>query len=285
MGNMKNRAKSFTNIRFTFNYLILALFIIFALGPIIILLFNSIKDNSEIGRNPLGIPKRVVLKNFPDAWRIGRFSTTARNSIILVIGTVSGELILAGMAAYSLSKLELPKKVPNILIMYFLIISSLPIQLFLIPLYVLWRVLGLVNNLLGVILIYIAIYSPLSIFLLRSYFILLPNDFRDSARVEGAGEFQVFTRIIIPLSWPAFLSVGLVISLYVWNEFIIATVFLTKTSLFTVVTSYYSFSQGYGRQWGLISAAAVMMSFPVIAIFLSLQRRFIHGLTQGGLKA
>jgi raffinose/stachyose/melibiose transport system permease protein len=94
----------------------------------------------------------------------------------------------------------------------------------------------------------------------------------------------VFTKIIIPLSWPAFLSVGLVVSLYVWNEFIIATVFLTKTNLFTVVTSYFSFSQGYGRQWGLISAAAVMMSFPVIAIFLSLQRRFIHGLTQGGLK-
>ena len=119
---------------------------------------------------------------------------------------------------------------------------------------------------------------------MRSYFIQIPSDFRDAARVEGATELQIFRKIIVPLCWPIFLTVGLVISMNVWNEFIIATIFLTKSEKFTVVTSYFAFSQRFGRDWSLTSAASVMMIFPIVLMFLLLQRHFIQGLTQGGLK-
>jgi raffinose/stachyose/melibiose transport system permease protein len=92
-------------------------------------------------------------------------------------------------------------------------------------------------------------------------------------------------RIVVPLSWPGLLTVGLVVALSVWNEFLMATVFLTQQELFTVVTSYYNFTSRFSRDWGLTSAAAVMMLAPILIIFLSLQRTFINGLTQGGLKA
>ena len=121
-------------------------------------------------------------------------------------------------------------------------------------------------------------------FLLRSYMLQLPRDFEDAARVDGAGEWQIFTGIVVPLSWPGFLTVGLVVALSVWNEFLLATVFLTEQELFTVVTSYYNFSTRFSRDWSLTSAAAIMMILPVVVIFLALQRRFVEGLTQGGLK-
>ena len=264
------------------NYVILVLLLVFAVGPLLVLAFNSLKTQAELGSNPLGPPRSFMWENFPKAWDMGNFSMTTRNSGILVVGTVIGVLLLGGMAAYSLAKLDLPGSGP--LTLYLLIGTSLPIQLYLVPLYFTWNRLGLVNSLFGLVIIYIATNAPFAVFLLRSYMVQLPRDFEDAARVDGAGEWQVFTRIVVPLSWPGFLTVGLVVALSVWNEFLLATVFLTEQELFTVVTSYNNFAQRFSRDWTMTSAAAVMMILPVIIIFLSLQRRFIEGLTQGGIK-
>jgi raffinose/stachyose/melibiose transport system permease protein len=264
------------------NYVVLLLLLVFALAPLVILAFNSVKSPAEIGQNPLGFPGEFIWRNYTEAWQLGNFSTTLRNSGVLVVLTVTGVLILGGMAAYSLAKLNLPGS--NLVTLYLLIGSSLPIQLFLVPLFFLWKNLGLVNNLPGLAIIYIAINAPLAIFLLRSYMLQLPSDFEDAARVDGASEWKIFTQIVVPLSWPGFLTVGLIVSLAVWNEFLLATVFLTNQDNFTVVTSYYNFTSRFSRDWGLTSAAAMMMIVPIIIIFLTLQRRFVEGMTQGGIK-
>lgn len=282
MSSYVQRHTSARWLRFAPNYAVLIALVIFALGPIVVLIFNSLKGRAEIGRNPIGFPQDWIWANFPEAWRIGNFSTTLLNSTILVVITVFSVLLFGGMAAYSMSKLDLPGAGP--LTLYFLVGSSLPIQLFLVPLFFLWQRLGLTNNLFGLALIYIAINSPLSIFLLRSFMMQIPRDFEEAARVDGAGEIQIYRQIVIPLAWPGFLTVGLVVALAVWNEFLLATVFLTDPSKFTVVTSYYNFMNQFTRDWGLTSAAAVMMILPIIVIFLTLQRQFIAGLTQGGLK-
>ena len=267
------------------SYAVLSLLLAFALYPILVLLFNSVKTAADMALNPLGFPRSINLSNFVEAWRRGNFSRTVPNTLLLVVGSVGGILVLGGPAAYSMSKLDLPKSAVNALIVYLLVLQSLPIQLFLVPLFSFWLRLGLVNSFLGVSLIYIALGSPFSIFLMRSYFLQIPDDFRDAARVEGAGELGIFWRIMVPLTWPAFLTVALVNSMNVWNEFLIATVFLTKTEKFTVVTSYQAFTVRFGRDWTLTSAASVMMIFPIVVLFLALQRRFVQGLTQGGLKS
>ncbi len=151
------------------NYILLALLVFFALGPLVVLGFNSVKDSTSIGRNPLGPPTEFVWQNFPRAWDIGNFSTTTVNSVILVVGTVAGVLFLGGMAAYSFARLKLPGG--SLLMLYLLVGSSLPVQLFLVPLFSLWRQLGLVNTLYGLIIVYIATFSPFAIFLLRSYLV------------------------------------------------------------------------------------------------------------------
>lgn len=264
------------------NYVIVSLLVVFAVAPIVILVFNSLKSQADAGRNLIGFPEQIIWSNYGRAWDIGRFAITVPNTLVLVAGTVTGILILGGMAAYSIAKLNLPGS--GALTMYMLISSSLPIQLFLVPLFFMWRKFGLNNSLFGLIIIYIAVNAPFSIFLLRAYMIQIPSDFEDAARVDGAGELAVFSRVVVPLTWPAFLTVGLVVGLNVWNEFLLATVFLTKQEYYTVVTSYYNFSTAYGRDWGLTSAGAVMMILPLVVLFLLLQRRFIEGLTQGGLK-
>ncbi|MCC6804324.1 MAG: carbohydrate ABC transporter permease, partial [Anaerolineae bacterium] len=162
--------------------------------------------------------------------------------------------------------------------------STIPIWLYLVPLFYTWRTLGLINNRLGVILIYTALNAPLSIFLLRSYMVGLPVEFEDAARVDGANEFQLLTRIVLPLTWPGFLTVGLVVGLGVWSEFQIALVFISDPKLFPVTTSFFKFTDRFSRDWSLTSAGAVLMIFPVLVLFLALQRRFVEGLTQGGVK-
>lgn len=270
------------NTGHTLNHVVLTLLLVFALGPILVLGFNSLKTNAEIGLSPLGPPTTLHFENFPRAWELGGFGVTMRNSLILVIGTVSGVLVLGGLAAYSLARLHLPGS--NALMLYLLVASTIPVWLYLVPLFYLWRNLGLINTRIGLVLLYIPLNAPFAIFLLRSYMVQLPVDFEDAARVDGANELQVFTRVVLPLSWPGFLTVGLVVALGVWSEFPLALTFVNQPDLFPVATSYFKFTSRFSRDWSLTSAAAVMMLAPVLIIFLALQRRFIEGLAQGGLK-
>lgn len=265
-----------------FNHLVLSLLTAFALVPILILGFNSLKSRNEIGQNPLGFPRAIQFENFPNAWQQGKFATTMRNSVLFVTGTVLSVLVLGGLAAYSLARLKPPGA--DSFMLYMLIAATIPIWLYLVPLFTLWRTLGLLNNPLGLIMIYTALNAPFAIFLLRTFLLSIPRELEDAALVDGANRFQTLLRIILPLSWSGFLTVGLVVALSVWGEFQIALIFVHDPNLFPVTTSYFAFVNRFGRDWALTSAAAVMMIAPVIIFFLALQRRFIEGLTQGSVK-
>ena len=112
----------------------------------------------------------------------------------------------------------------------------------------------------------------------------LPSKLEDAARVDGANEFQVFTRIVLPLTKPGFLTVGLVVGLGVWNEFILALTFVHDPNRFPVTTSFFKFVDRFSRDWSLTSAGTVIIIFPVVVLFLALQRQFIEGLAEGGVK-
>ena len=264
------------------NYVILLLLVCFALGPILVPFFNSLKTPNELGTNPIGLPRVVHMENYVNAWVQGEFATTLTNSLIYVVFTVAGVLLLGGMAAYSLARLDPPGG--NLYLVYMLTLSTLPFWLYVIPLFIMWRTVGLLNTRAGLIIMYIVFNSPFAIFLLRSFFMSLSRDFEDAARVDGANEWQVMTRVVIPIMWPAFLTVGLVVALGVWSEFQAVLIFLQRDELLPVTTSYYYFTERFGRNWSLTGAGAVMMTVPVLVLFLALQRRFVTGLTQGDVK-
>jgi raffinose/stachyose/melibiose transport system permease protein len=263
-------------------YVILVLLALIALGPLVVVVFNSLKSSAEIGRNPLGVPLNPVFQNFPDAWSQGNFSTTLVNSSILTLGTVAGVCVIAGTSAYAMARLDLPGT--DAILLYLFVASAVPMQLFLVPLFFLWSTLQLTNTRFGLIIIYWAIFSPLATLLLRSYLVALPRDFEDAARIDGANELQVLLRIVLPLSWPGFLTIALVSGLMAWNEFLFAITFIQDNNLKPVTTSFLAFQSNFSQDWGLTSAAAIYIILPIIVLFLFLQRRFISGLTAGGLK-
>jgi raffinose/stachyose/melibiose transport system permease protein len=263
-------------------YVILVVLALFALGPLVILVFNSLKSSAEIGRNPLGLPLSPVFENFPAAWTQGDFSTTMVNSTILTVGTVVGVCIIAGTSAYAMARLDLPGT--DAVLLYLFVASAVPFQLFLVPLFFLWSTLHLTNTRFGLIVIYWAIFSPLATLLMRSYLVGLPRDFEDAARIDGANELQVLLRVVLPLSWPGLLTVALVSGVQAWNEFFFAITFIQDNNLKPVTTSFLAFQSSFSQNWGLTSAAAIYIILPIVVLFLILQRRFISGLTAGGLK-
>jgi raffinose/stachyose/melibiose transport system permease protein len=255
---------------------------LFAAVPLIVFVFNSQKSDLELGTNPLGPPRSLSLRNFIDAWNYGDLGTGLRNSLIIVTATVLGVWICAGFAAYSLARLNPfgAKAITN----YLLVIIALPVQLFLVPLFFLWTRLHLYDTLPGLFLIYIALNTPFATLLLRTFLIGVPKELDEAARIDGANEWQVATRVILPLSWPGFLTVGLVTGLAAYNELLFATTFISTPSRLPMSTSFLQFQQGQSHLFGLIDAAGLIMVAPAIVFFLVLQRRFINGLTSSGVK-
>lgn len=263
-------------------YLVLIVLAVFALGPVVALVFNAFKNNAEIGANPLAPPTSLSLTNFATAWDQGNFAVTMRNSAILCGGTLLGVCVLAGLAAYALSHLNPPGG--SGVLAYLFLVSTLPVQLFVVPLFGLWRDLHLTNSLFGLMVIYWATDAPFATLLLRSFLMKVPKDMVEAARIDGAGDSRIATRVVLPLAWPGVLTVGLIAGLWAWNEYFWAVTFIHDEDLKPISTSFINFQDQHSTDWGLTSAAALFMLVPVVLLFLGLQRRFVAGLTSGGLK-
>lgn len=263
-------------------YLALIVLALFAVGPLVTLVFNALKSNFEIGASPLTPPTQLNFGNFADAWDQGNFATTMRNSAILTVGTVVGVSVISGLAAYALSHLKVPGG--NLVVGWLFLSIALPLQLFLVPLFFMWSRLNLSDSLFGLMIIYWAVDSPFLTLLLRSYLAKIPKEFVEAARLDGANEIQVLTRVMLPLARPAVLTVGLIAGLFAWNEFFWARTFIQSPELRPIATSFLSFQDQASTDWALTSAAALFMLGPVVILFLIMQRRFIAGLTSGGVK-
>jgi raffinose/stachyose/melibiose transport system permease protein len=266
-----------------FTYVGLTVLAAFAVLPLFVLVFNSLKDPNQLGSNPLGPPTDPEFGNIGNAWSTGDFATTLLNSTFLAVGTGLGVTVIASLTAYALARLQITGG--RGLLFYVLICTALPAQLFIVPLFFLWTDLGLTNNLFGLVVIYLAIFSPFATLLLRSYLLTIPRDFDEAGRVEGASERQILAWIILPLARPGLLVVALTTALFAWNEFFFAFTFIQDEALKPASTSFLAFRSEYATNWSLTSAGGLIMITPPLLLFLVLQRRYIEGLTTGGLKA
>ncbi len=266
------------------NHVILILLSLSIILPLLVLFFNSIKPQAELGINPLGFPSEVRLMNYYDAFVKGNYARVFLNSLTLVVGTLLICLPLSGLAAFSLAILNPKGSATTVIGLYLLVGLSIPAQLFILPLFILWKFLYLNNTYVGLILIYSALNAPFAVFLIRSYMIQLPVELFEAARIDGAGPLKLFFSIAVPLSWPVFLTSGLIVALAVWNEFLFAVTFIYDDSIKPIATILYSFQNVYRNEYTLVSAAAVMMALPMAVLFILFQRSFISGLTSGGLK-
>ncbi len=266
----------------TITYAVLGLGLFVALFPIALLVLNALKSAPEIILNPLALPEVIRWDNFARAWKDARFSQSMVNSAMLTGLTILLVCSTGSAAAYVLARKKI--KAWKLVTFYLLATTTAPIQLFLFPLYFGFAKLGLINNVFAVSLVYTAIYSPFAIMLLRTYFLAVPKEIEEAAVIDGASSWQVFTRVMLPIVSPGIITVALIIGLYSWNEFLIATTFLQKQDKLTAVVSFFLLSGQYSSDWGEIMAAALIIVLPIVVLFVFLQRRFIEGMAGGSVK-
>lgn len=264
------------------SYVLLLLIAAMALGPMLILVLNSLKSPAEVVLEPIGIPEVMRFDNYAEAFTTGNLGIAMVNSAIVVTGTVIGVCAISSLAAYAIARL--PIRGVGLITLGLLVLASFPAHLFLVPLFFLWRNLGLLDTQLGLIVIYWALYSPFATFLMRAFMVTIPAEFDDAARIDGAGTLGVIRHVILPMVWPGLLTVALLAGLWAWNEFLFARTFILTEPNRTVTASLSAFTDRFYRDWAVTSAAAVIVALPVLAFFFALQRRFIEGLTQGGLR-
>jgi raffinose/stachyose/melibiose transport system permease protein len=263
-------------------YVVLGIGAFIALFPIALLVLNSLKPAAQIVVSPLALPAPIRWENFAHAWRDAHFSETFLNSATITALTIVLVCSTGSLTAYVLARRKI--KSWKIWTFYLMASTTAPIQLFLFPLYFAFAHLGLVNNVPAVAVIYTALYSPFAVLLLRTYFLAVPRELEEAALVDGANHWQVFSQVMLPIVSPGILTVALIIGLYSWNEFLIATTFLQKADKNTAVVAFNLLSGQYSSDWGEIMAAALLIVLPVVVLFLLMQRRFIEGMAGGSVK-
>ena len=270
--------------RFTLvvTYVVLGIGAFIALFPIALLVLNSLKPALQIVVSPLALPWPIQWDNFAHAWRDAHFSRTFLNSALVTALTIVLVCATGSLTAYVLARRKI--KSWKIWTFYLMATTTAPIQLFLFPLYFGYAHLGLINNVPAVSVIYAALYSPFAIMLLRTYFLAVPRELEEAALVDGASHWQVFAQVMLPIVSPGIVTVALIVGLYSWNEFLIATTFLQKQDANTAVVAFNLLSGQYSSYWGEIMAAALLVVLPVVVLFLFMQRRFIEGMAGGSIK-
>jgi len=185
------------------------------------------------------------------------------------------------MTAYGIARYQFKGK--SFFEMYFLLGLMFPIQIAILPLFIIMRSLNLTNTFLGMIILYTANMS-LSVFIFNQFFRQLPNALHESAIIDGAGEFSIFARIMMPISKPVISTVGIITFVQIWNDFYLPLVFLTKRSLHTLTLAIYQYLANFLAYWNYVFAAATIALIPVIVIFFIFSNQIISGLVAGSIK-
>lgn len=262
------------------SYLVIAVLV--SLLPLLLVALNTFKPHAAIVANPLSLPTGIDFKNFANAWRGGHFSTGIVNSLLLSGSTVLVTLSCAALAAFALARRQI--RGWQAITIYFLCATTVPIQLFLFPLYFVFAQLGLIGNFFATALILSAINLPISIFLLRAYVLGVPREIDDAAFMDGANPWQTFRFIILPLMRPGLVTVAIIVFLNSWNEFLITTTFQKGRGNLTMTLGYLSMNGTYATDQGAMMAGAFILVAPIIVFFLLMQRFFIAGMTAGAVK-
>jgi alpha-glucoside transport system permease protein len=223
-----------------------------------------------------------TLHNYDLVLENARMGSSFVNSIIITIPSTLLPLFIGAAAAYAFSWIRFPLRDTIFLLIVALMV--VPIQMALVPLLRLFRDLGLADWYVGIWLAHTAFGLPLAVFLLRNFFITLPRDLIEAARVDGASNLRIFTRVVLPLSVPALASYGIFQFLWVWNDLLMALVFISDSNLFPMTKRITEMQGTYGAEYHLLASGAFLLMIVPLIVFFALQRYFVQGLLAGSVK-
>ncbi|WP_062050229.1 carbohydrate ABC transporter permease [Bacillus sp. JCM 19034] len=255
---------------------------IFFLIPFYFVIVNSVKSFSEILIDAAALPTEVLLSNYAEVWHILDFPRAFWNSFIITVISNIGIVIISSMAAWKL--VRTPSKWSKFLFLFFVAAMVIPFQTVMIPLVKIGGILGLINSIPGIIIMYFGFGVPLSLFLYHGFVKTIPIEVEESAKIDGCSQFGLFWRIVFPLLKPITVTVIILNTLWIWNDYLLPLLVLQDASLRTIPLATSSFFAQYTKQWDMGLAALVLGIMPIVIFFLFLQKHIIKGIASGSIK-
>ena len=263
-------------------YAALSLIAIGFLYPVWLVFINSLKKDTEIYTNLFGLPYKFQFINYIDAWVKGKFYLYYLNSIIITLVSVMLILLFSTLAAFALSRKDLIGK--GLLRVLFVIGITIPVQISLMPLFIEIKTFGLYNTLSGVVIIFIAFRLAFTTFIITGFMEGLPQELEEAAVIDGATPFTLLTKIILPLCRSGIGAVAIFNIVYVWNNFWFPLIFLSSQSKKTLPVGLLAFIGEETVAFGKLFAGIMILTLPIIVVYLLLQRQFVRGVTAGAVK-
>jgi len=278
-------------------HVVLVAFTLFTLYPILWVVSLAFSGQQSLAiatlpEDPTSLDRLRAVTPWPQTWSFSNFTSVLTdqpfakwmlNSAIIAMGTTVLGVFLACTAAYAFSRFKFPGQRAGL--MAFLVSQMFPGTLMLIPLYIiLVQWLGLGSSRLGLIIVYATTSIPFSVWMLKGYFDTIPKDLEEAALIEGASVGRIFWSVILPLTKPALAVTALFSFMTAWNEFILAATFMDQETMYTAPLGLRFFVGGFSQQWGYFAAGSLIVSVPVVVLFLFLQKYLVSGLTAGGVK-
>ena len=251
--------------------------------PFIWMVLTSLKHSDEIYRLPITIlpDNFFYLENYYIVFERQPFLRFFLNSFIIAVGCTVASLLFSSLSGYAFAKFEFPGK--EVLFFVFILAAlMIPFEVIVIPLYLLFNRLGLVNTYLGIM--GPSLLSAFGVFIMRQFIVTIPNDYLDAARIDGYSELQIFFRIIIPMSRPALATLGTIKFIWAWNDFLWPLVMVNSEEMRTVMLGLSTYTGLWHTDYNVVTAAAFLSVIPLLIIYLFLQNFVIEGMTMTGLK-
>lgn len=262
-------------------YVVIVTITALMLLPFLWMLSASLKLDRQVFAFPIQwIPPQPRWQNYVDIWQKIPLALFIYNTAKITIIVTALQLFTSSFAAYAFAKLRFPYQ--NVLFLGYIATIAVPWHVYMVPQFIMMREFGLNNTHLA--LICLQAFTAFGVFLMRQFYMSIPDELCEAARIDGMNEYQIWARIILPLSKPALSTLCIFTFVATWNDFLGPMIYLTETKLKTIQIGLRMFISQYSSEYGLIMAASVVVLIPVLIVFLSLQRFFVEGVAATGLK-
>jgi|HigsolmetaGSP12D_1036236.scaffolds.fasta_scaffold01949_4 multiple sugar transport system permease protein len=263
---------------------LLALWLLFALGPYVWMLLTSLKTSAELFTWPVRyLPAKWTVQAYRDLVGTTDFIRFMRNSVIVAGSTMIFTLLLAVPAGFTLSRHAYRGK--SVILSLLVASQFFPSILLVLALFPIMRSMGLTQNLFGLVIVYTAFVTPFTIWLIKGFFDNIPTDVDEAAKIDGCSEIRMIWHVLLPVVVPGIVAAAAYIVIYSWNEFLFAVTFASSAETNTVPVGLKTFIGDYVTRWDLLTAGGVTAAIPILVFFLIIQRRLISGLTSGAVKS
>ncbi|GAA2637258.1 carbohydrate ABC transporter permease [Streptomyces axinellae] len=227
-------------------------------------------------------PEHWGLDNYRQAWSVAGFSDLMRSSLLIAVGVVPASLVLAGLAGYALGTMRLPGG--DAVAALFVAGLTIPVELIVVPLYFDLRGIGLTDSYWGVILVEIALFLPFGVFWMRTHFRTTPPSLVEAARIDGASSWTVLFRVLLPLARPSLTTLGVLVFMWSWNQFLLVLVLIQDATKRTAPAGLGFFVGQNNTDVPMLAAGTILVMLPITVLYLLFQRSFVSGLLQGAFK-